>query len=359
MDRDIRKVDWNDTTNGKSLSSELDYLIANSAVLSLASRIYWALRIIQYIYYPVLAIVGVPVNSVTIIILSRRKCGLSNCVTNYLVAMAAADLLVVIIDLIFRHIPIVYRDYFSFLYSIPLCNIHSILLYAVTDCSVWFTVAFTFDRFVAICWQKLNSKYCTERTAAVVITTVTVLSCLSNIFWYFMLTDRYLLGHSPWFCAVTIAALLSRFWITIESLHYILNPCVPFLLILLLNVFTVRHIVVASRSRRRLLDHNSGESSRDQEIENRRKSMILLFVISANFIVLWAMLMLYSIWYRMSWLGNRSMYLHKFVQDIGFMLQILSCCTNTGIYAVTQTKFRDQLNNFVKYPFLVTVKFIK
>ncbi|GCB72296.1 hypothetical protein scyTo_0006236 [Scyliorhinus torazame] len=63
MDRDIRKVDWNDTTNGKSLSSELDYLIANSAVLSLASRIYWALRIIQYIYYPVLAIVGVPVNS--------------------------------------------------------------------------------------------------------------------------------------------------------------------------------------------------------------------------------------------------------------------------------------------------------
>ncbi|XP_048456489.1 probable G-protein coupled receptor 139, partial [Rhincodon typus] len=265
--------------------------------------------------------------------------------------MAVADLLVIILDLILKQIPIVYKEQFYFLFSIPVCNIHAVLLYAATDCSVWFTVTFTFDRFVAICCQKLKSKYCSEKTVAVVLGTVTVLSCLKNIFWYFMLTGLYLLGNAPWFCDVTIGVYSSRVWVTIEFLHHILTPTLPFLLILLLNVFTVRHILVTSRARRRLWAHTNGDGQCDTEMRNRKKSIVLLFVISANFILLWSMLMVYSIWYRMWWIGYESVNLHSFVREMGFMLQLLSCCTNTAIYAVTQTKFRQQLKNVLKYPF--------
>ncbi|XP_048449379.1 probable G-protein coupled receptor 139, partial [Rhincodon typus] len=265
--------------------------------------------------------------------------------------MAVADLLVIILDLILRHIPIVYQEQFYFLVFIPVCNVHAVLLYAATDCSVWFTVTFTFDRFVAICCQKLKSKYCSEKTAAVVLGTVTVLSCLKNIFWYFMLTARYWLQNSPWFCDATIDVYVSRVWVTIEFLHHILTPTLPFLLILLLNVFTVRHILVTSRARRRLRAHTNGDGQCDTEMRNRKKSIILLFVISANFILLWSMLMVYSIWNRMWYLGYDSVYLDYFVLELGFMLQLLSCCTNTAIYAVTQTKFRQQLKNVLKYPF--------
>ncbi|XP_067836157.1 probable G-protein coupled receptor 139 [Heptranchias perlo] len=322
-------------------------------------KVLFALWDIEMIYYPILAAIGVPVNLVTIVILSRGKCGLSKCVTRYLVAMAAADLLVIITDVILRQIPIAYWSQFRFVRSIPVCNIHAVLLYAATDCSVWFTVTFTFDRFAAICCQKLKITYCTEKTAAVVIGTVTVLRCLKDTFWYFMYSSGYMLGNEPWFCAVTPSVMASRIWAVVEALHYILTPGVPFVLILLLNALTVRHILVVSKARRRLRVHSGWESPSDPEMKSRRKSIILLFVISGNFILLWGFFMVYSIWNRMHYLGFYSVYLHEFIQELGFMFQLLSCCTNTCIYAVTQTKFREQLKNAVKFPFVLIVKFIK
>ncbi|XP_072132547.1 uncharacterized protein [Mobula birostris] len=127
---------------------------------------------IQEIFFPVLAIIALPVNMVTVFILSRGKCSLSRVVTCYLVAMAVADLLVLILDLILSKIPLMYTPISVFIRSMPKgCNIHAALLYTVTDCSVWFTVAFTFDRFIAVCCQKLKTKYCTGKTAAVVLGT--------------------------------------------------------------------------------------------------------------------------------------------------------------------------------------------
>ncbi|XP_067827976.1 probable G-protein coupled receptor 139 [Heptranchias perlo] len=294
----------------------------------------------------------------TIVILSRGKCGLSKCVTRYLVAMAAADLLVVIIDLILRQVPIVYWSEFTFLWYVEVCNIHAVLLYAVTACSVWFTVTFTFDRFVAICCQELKTKHCTEKTAAVVLGTVTVLSGLKNIFWYFLYTNEYWLSNSPWFCSVTPVVSRSLVWGVVELMHYILTPFVPFLLIVLFNVLTVRHILVASRARRRIWGPSSGESSSDPEMENRRKSIVVLFIISGNFILLWVVFMVCSILRRLDYLGY-PVSLPTFVTEIGFMLQLLSCCTNTFIYAVTQRKFREELRNGVKFPRAMMVKLIR
>uniref|UniRef100_UPI00398EB171 probable G-protein coupled receptor 139 n=1 Tax=Pristiophorus japonicus TaxID=55135 RepID=UPI00398EB171 len=299
------------------------------------------------------------VNLVTIVILSRGKCGLTKCVTRYLVAMAASDLLVVIIDLILRHIPIIYVEQFGLLWDIPVCNIHAILLYAATDCSVWFTITFTFDRFVAICCPKLKTKYCTKKTAAVVLGTVTVLSCLKNISWYFKFFGYYWLQNEPWFCGATPDALESLVWAAIELLYYILTPGIPFVLILLFNAVTVRHILVASRARRRLQGDSAGESPRDPEMASRRKSIISLFVISGNFILLWTFFMVYFISYRISCMLYVVAEPPGYIRELGFMLQLLSCCTNTGVYALTQTKFRVQLKNMGKYLFTLIVKFIK
>ncbi|XP_078287842.1 putative G-protein coupled receptor 139 [Rhinoraja longicauda] len=325
-------------------------------------RIKEAFRAIQRVYYPLLAVVSVPVNAMTIAIPSRGRCGLSTCVTRYLVAMAAADLLIVILDLILRHIPTLYWKDFLFVQSIPICNIHAVLLFAATDCSVRFTVTFTFDRFVAICCQKLKGKYCTQRTAAIVLGTVILLSCMKNIFWYFMLTGQYLLMTHPWFCALERNIYSSEVWAAIEFLHYIFTQVVPFAIILLLNCLTVRHIVAASRARRRLRGQNNrdcGQSPRDLEMESRRKSVILLLVISSNFIALWSLYVVYAISNRVVFLGYPSADVNIFVEQIGFMLQLLSCCTNTGIYAVTQTKFREEVRKAVARPFTVLARCVK
>ncbi|XP_038636265.1 integrin alpha-X-like [Scyliorhinus canicula] len=248
MDQNLRTMDWNITAVVRDISWAY-YMLNNYSgfiPLSFSIRLYYILQIVEAYYYPLLAVIGVPVNLVTIGVLSQGKCGLSKCITHYLVAMATGDLLIIICDLILRHIPIVFRNEFYFLSSIRVCNVHAVLLYAITDCSVWFTVAFTFDRFVAICCPKLKNKHCTAKTASVVLGTVAALSILKNIFWYFMLGDQYLLQNMPWFCFIGGDVRYSEVWIGIEFLHHILTPCIPFILILLLNVFTVRQIVIGS-----------------------------------------------------------------------------------------------------------------
>ncbi|XP_067881617.1 probable G-protein coupled receptor 139 [Heterodontus francisci] len=356
MDQNLRPLDWNIITMRRSFSWEFDYLSYYYDLLTLDLRVKYSLLVLQKIYYPILAVVGVTVNMLTIGILSRGKCGLSKCVTRYLVAMAAADLLVIIIDLILRQIPIRFRDSFIFLYYIRVCNINAILLYAATDCSVWFTVAFTFDRFVAICCRKLKTRYCTEKTADMVLGAVTLLSSLKDITWYFLVSDKYRLGNTPWFCRIKSHVMFSSVWGTIAFLHSFLTPGFAFVLILMLNAFTVRHIVYASRARRRLRARSSVDNPKDPEMKSRRKSIILLFFISANFMLLWSELMVYSMWQRMWWLDYKSVILPAFVKEMGFMLQLLSCCTNTVIYVVTQTQFREQLKNVLKYPFSPIIK---
>ncbi|XP_041038114.1 probable G-protein coupled receptor 139 [Carcharodon carcharias] len=358
MYQDLRTIDWYHT-RGNGLPWYVHYLLTIYYGFAFKYRVPKALQVIQCFYYQMLAIIRMLFLSLTILIISRGTCGLSKCVSHYLLAMASADLLVIILDLVLRHIPIVLRDQFRFLWLLRICNIHAVLLYAATDCSVWFTVTFTFDRFIAISFRTLKCRYCTEKTAAVVLGTVSVLSLLKNLFWYFMFTRMYQLLNQPWFCFATLDVYLSMVWVTIEFVHYILTPCVPFVVILLLNVFTVRHILVSSRGRRRLWAQSSGEGLRDPEMESRRKSMILLFTISANFLLLWATIMVYSIWIRMHNLGYQSILLHPYVQELGFMMQLLSCSTNSCIYALTLAKFREQLKHVLKCPFAPIVEFIQ
>ncbi|XP_072884116.1 probable G-protein coupled receptor 139 [Hemitrygon akajei] len=335
-----------------------EYVFADYSWLTLDDRIYYALFTIRPVYYPIVAVVAIPVNVLTIKVLSRGKCGLSSSVTSYLVAMAASDLMVVVLDLVLRQIPIVYREQFRFLFEVHVCNIHAVLLHVAIDCSVWFTVTFTLDRFVSICCQKLRTNYCTDRTVVVALGSVTVLSCSKNVFWYFIFTGEYRQLSIAWFCRARDGVLLSPVWIVIELLHYLLTPGIPFCLILLLNVLTARHVLVTSRARRRLRVSSTGYKIRDPEMESRRKSLVLLLAISGNFILLWGVYMIYNIWGRMYDVGYKSLYPPDSLNQLGFMLQLLSCCTNTALYSVTQRKFREQLKETMKFPFTVLANFL-
>eukprot|EP00062_Callorhinchus_milii_P010344 gi/632955163/ref/XP_007893334.1/ PREDICTED: probable G-protein coupled receptor 139 [Callorhinchus milii] len=296
---------------------------------------------IQIVYYPILAAIGVPVNVVAIVILSRGNCGLSRCVTLYLVMMAVADLMVVVVDVILNQ-SIGYYFPFSVLEITPVCCVRFVLLGAVTNCSVWLTVVFTFDRFIVICCPNMRTTYCTERRAAAVIVTVFVLSCLKNIPWYFVYEPGLIFNKLPWFCNTKPSVHILSTWLAFQWLDRVSTPLLPFTLILLLNVLTVRHIAAASRVRRRLLRESHSEKLSDPEMGNRRKSIILLFAISGTFILLWMTSVVHFMVLRIT----NKYYVSSFnspsyiFRQAGFMLQELSTCTNTCIYAVTQNKFR-------------------
>ncbi|XP_078087618.1 putative G-protein coupled receptor 139 [Mustelus asterias] len=301
----------------------------------------------------ILAIVGVPVNATAIVVLTHGNCGLSICTTRYLVAMATADLLVIITQVILKRINGYYFPT-NFLRITPVCSVRYVLLRAATDCSVWFTVTFTFDRFVAISCQKLKSKYCTRKTASVVLATTGTVLCLKNIPIYFRFEPRSIVDNVPWRCGNKRSYFTDPRWIGFRIFEKVLTPLIPFGIIMLLNALTVRHILVASRVRKGLRGHSRGENHSDPEMENRRKSMILIFTISCSFMLLWFVYVLYFFDVG-DYLDDDSSYIFT---NVAYMLRDLNCCTNTFIYVATQSKFREQLKSTLKYPIISILKIV-
>ncbi|XP_048472443.1 probable G-protein coupled receptor 139 [Rhincodon typus] len=316
---------------------------------------------IESIYYPILAIVGVPANVVTLVILSRGRCELSKCITQYLLAMAAADLAFLIFDVILYEINDSHFPY-SVLNYTPACRLILTLNFASVHCSVWLTVAFTFDRFVAICCQNLRTKYCTSKTSIVIITAVCLLGSLQSVPFYFIYMPRDIVDNLPWSCAVKTSFYTLPIWIAFLWVEVFFTPFLPFSLILFLNVLTIKYIVQANRVRRGLLRIGSAKKDKDPEIVNRRKSMILLLAISGNFIILWFVNFVsyvYSQFTDTQFLEANFNDPFTILEQTGYILRTISCCVNTFIYAVSPRKFREEFKNMIKCPPTVLVKLLK
>ncbi|XP_069771719.1 sex peptide receptor-like [Narcine bancroftii] len=286
-------------------------------------------------------------------ILSTGKCGLSRCITRYLMSMSAADLMVLIFEAILYEIKEAYFPH-SFLNYTPICSLNLALLYFSIDCSVWLTVAFTFDRFVAICHQTLRARYCTPKIALVVMTVICSLSILQNIPVYFIYEARELIDNVPWSCFVKSSFYTSSFWTGYLWFETILTPFAPFLLIILFNTLTINHIILANRVRSQLQAKNREKNPNDQEIENRRKSIILLVALSGNFLLLWSVI--FACFICVQFIDTQFLETNyngpfTIAERFGYMLRCLSTCTNTFIYAVSQRHFRDEIKNMVRRPF--------
>ncbi|XP_055521984.1 probable G-protein coupled receptor 139 [Leucoraja erinacea] len=269
--------------------------------------------------------------------------------------MAAADLLVIIAEVILRQIHSYYFPV-NFLDFTAVCILRRLLRRVSTDCSVWFTVAFTFDRYIAICCQKLKTKYCTRQTAAAVLAIIGVLFCLKSIPFAFTFQAGQIIDGVLWFCYLKPSFFTEPGWVGLDSFDRILTPLLPFVVILLLNALTVRHILVTSRVRKELRGQCKGENCSDPEMESRRRSMVLLLTLSGSFILLWLTDVVgYSYYLITGYEFNDYEYL---VHEVGSLLKNLSCCTNTIIYAVTQSKFREQMISALKYPVTSLIRFI-
>ncbi|XP_078092164.1 putative G-protein coupled receptor 139 [Mustelus asterias] len=290
-------------------------------------------------------------NLMTIVILSRSKCDLSSCTTRYLVAMATADLLLIFIEVILRR----FRYYYyplCFLDITPVCTVVYILYHTAIDCSVWFTIIFSFDRFVSICCQKLKTKYCTKNMAAVVLASSCVLLFIKNLPFYFRFEPRNIIDNVPWSCNNKPSYSSDPAWIGYKWIDMILTPLLPFVLILFINSLTVRYILMASSVRKRLRGQNKGRNCSDPEMESRRKSVILLFSISGSFILLWLVNVLQRL--QIENLFNKDAF--YIFEQVGYLLRNLSCCTNTFIYVATQSKFRVHCKKAIKYPIISIIQ---
>ncbi|XP_078272240.1 putative G-protein coupled receptor 139 [Rhinoraja longicauda] len=274
--------------------------------------------------------------------------------------MAVADLMILIFHTVLYQIINGYFPYSIFNYT-SVCKVVLTLHFVSLDCSVWLTVAFTFDRYVAICHQSLRARYCTERNATVVIMVVLCSSIVENIPYYFIYEPREVIDNVEWACYVKSSFYTTHIWTVFLWVETILAPFAPYVLILLLNSLTIRLIVLSNRVRSGLRGNKSTAKNTDLETENRRKSIVLLLAISGSFILLWMVNLICFISVQFT----DAQFLEANYDDpftiaelSGYMLKFFSSCTNTFIYALSQRKFREELKNVITYPVVLVAKVI-
>ncbi|XP_069771446.1 G-protein coupled receptor 52-like [Narcine bancroftii] len=199
--------------------------------------------------------------------------------------MAFAETLVCVFNATFGNV-FLYHFPRSFLAHTSICRLGAVIQRTSVQFSVSSAVSFTIDRCIAICCQKLKTKYCTKRNAEFIISTVCAFSFLTHVPAYFQYESLYVVDGVQWGCRTITQYYSSPAWQTYRWLSNSLVAYVPLPLMLLLNYLTARHILMVSKARRALKRHGCGEV-RDLEMTNRRTSIVLLFAISGTFIALW------------------------------------------------------------------------
>ncbi|XP_048453051.1 probable G-protein coupled receptor 139 [Rhincodon typus] len=296
----------------------------------------------------------------TIVILCRGNCSLSECISTYMVAMAAGDLLVILINVMIYYV-FSYHFPHSFLSHTPVCKFIIYMTVITFELSVWFTVSFTFDRFVIICCPKFKRIYCTKRTAVMVMMIFSTMIFTKNIPVLFAYEPELIINNFQWGCLANLVYFSSPFGVACSWFHSVWCIWFTFTLIILFNSLTVRQILVTSRARRALRSHNNKNQS-DSEMENRRKSIILLFTVSGSFLLLCLTANVSFVITRMT---NTTYYRADHASpaylttETGAMLKHLSSSTNTCIYTATQRKFREELKKVLKYPWALIARLSK
>ena len=120
------------------------------------------------------------VGNMLIILVMRRKSFHKSSASVYLPLMAVADTSFLVIGIFHE-----WLEWFDVELDPWACKIHRFFFYSTGDLAIWIIVAFTFDRFIAVCFPLKKRFFCEPRRAAVTILVIGILCAIKNfhVFW--------------------------------------------------------------------------------------------------------------------------------------------------------------------------------
>ncbi|XP_072266529.1 probable G-protein coupled receptor 139 [Pyxicephalus adspersus] len=311
------------------------------------------IRIIQKLFYPIMCVFGLPASLVTMAVLWKGNLDMSKSIIYYLVSLAVANFLLILVVTIFRDIFYFYVDV-TLYWPDQSCGVSNWIYFTCVYSLTWLTVAFSFDRYVIVCCMKLKLRYCKPSVTRWVIVGVYTCAFLVAMptFWMYV-PNRTTQPDGSIFHICSLHRNLSSIpflsiYDHIQTTVWIVFPLVS---LILTNSLTVWHITMTTRVRQ-ALKTNNGKQSDDAEVARRKKSMTLLAIISISFLVHWLPKMVIKVVERFTYPPvNRYDFYHpvNVVRMICNMLIVFSSFSNMCIYSFTVTKFREELFRGVKF----------
>lgn len=230
---------------------------------------------VQRVLVPIVVTVGVIGNLVTVVVLTRRR--MRSSTNMYLTALAVSDLLYLIFmfSLSLEHYPGFsgpdFRTYWEY------NPFGRWFADATSSSSVWLTVSFTVERYIAVCHPLRGKVLCTERRARAVIGCVFAACVLATATTPFewQVTQK----ENGW--GITYSKLGNDetyqtvfYWFT--SIMFIFLPLV---LLGFFNSFLVRAVHQSQKQRFRMTQVDQHESSSSAQTQENRITIVLISVV--------------------------------------------------------------------------------
>ncbi|XP_041072777.1 probable G-protein coupled receptor 142 [Carcharodon carcharias] len=266
------------------------------------------LGVFPIIYYSVLLCLGLPVNILNVIVLSRLAIKTQKSSYCYLLALSASDILtqffIIFVGFILET-AILHRE-------IPATMVHtvSILEFAANHASIWITVPMTIDRYYALCHPlKYRTVSYPERTHKI-IATVFVMSLVTGVPFYWW-SDLWRVSNQP---TILDQALI---WTHCFIIYFI--PCTVFLI--------VNSMIIYKLKKKKALTIRSG------------KTTAILLAVTTVFLILWAPRTVVIIYHLYVSSVNKNWKVHLMF-DLANMLALMSTAVNFFLYCFVSTRFR-------------------
>ena len=300
-------------------------------------------RILKYLLLyvpPILLLLGTIGNILSFVILMRRSMRkLSTYI--YLAVLSITDTLVLYIGLL--------RLWIGELSGFELknqtdwiCKLISVAGYTVSDYSVWLIIAVTVERYVAVCYPLQATSMCNLKRAMCVIFCLLLAMFLVNFhfFWTVQIREYNILGEVFYKCegAPRYSYLVSEVWPWVDAILY---SFLPFFIITVLNIFIIRQVINARKSRHEMQSIVNDHPRRESSI----KLTIMLLTISFAFLLTTLPMNIYLIGAAFIQTSDDLRFISRvqLVRTITELLMYVNHSMNFYLYCATGQKFRHNL----------------
>jgi len=303
------------------------------------------LQLFIWIYVlPAVVLIGIVGNIVSIILL-LRKAFRQTTTGVYLPLTAVADIMFLLTGAL--EILEVTHVFDVREYNVWTCRMYKVLHYTAGDVSIWLLVAFTFDRFIAVCFPLRKQRVCRWRRAVVASTVIVLLSLAKNFHEFWTRGPEYTTsGQFRRICGsqrqYRIFLNYVRPWIVL-----LLVMAIPFVLILVFNCLIVRGLLRAQRVRDRAISIPSCSTASEATgkkaaaSSNLRQTSFMCLGISFAFLVCVAPSIVLLIG-KPYW-KHHTNEPYKHAKAVSNFLVFVNHCVNFFLYCVTGQRFRDEL----------------
>ena len=231
-------------------------------------------------------------------------------------------------------------------YNVWTCRVYKVVFYTAGDVSIWLLVAFTFDRFIAVCFPLKKSSVCRWKRAAIASGTILFLALAKNFHEFWTRGPEYIKGKFYRICGTQAqyAFFLDyvRPWIA-----FLLIMVIPFVLLFLLNCMIVYSLIKAQRMRSKAAaapacTATTGTGNKPQKsTASFRQTTLMCLSISFAFLICMAPSIVLLIG-KPYW-KHRSKLAYENAKAICNLLGFVNHCINFFLYCVTGRRFRQEL----------------